>query len=429
MISDKKIANAVSGKTARACDCCIRKRARWYCPADDAFLCQTCDSSVHSANQLARRHERVRLKTASLRRSDDHQRTDIPSWHRGLTRKPRTPRHGKHQSKTEERNPLHVIVPELGMEDSSSSQDGETEEEHLLYRVPIYDPFIADDIRPMELEGGLDTAKCMFNNSKSSPDGYLPSDIDLEEFAADVETLLGKGLDDESYGIEELGLLGCSINNNEIHDIEKIIKEEGELGDEGEMIRRCEIEADSNSLVIKEPFEFSFDYDDHYFGTMCEDDVEDQKKVIMIEQSMGNELSKIEGDDETENKRRKILLRLDYEAISDAWASHGSPWINGQRPQINSDDCWPHCMATCGLEGRHPIFGDHQMGGMGGNRGIGDGGREARVSRYREKRRTRLFSKKIRYEVRKLNAEKRPRMKGRFVKRSSFAAATTAFSK
>ena len=47
------------------------------------------------------------------------------------------------------------------------------------------------------------------------------------------------------------------------------------------------------------------------------------------------------------------------------------------------------------------------------------GEREARVSRYREKRRTRLFAKKIRYEVRKLNAEKRPRMKGRFVKRSS----------
>ena len=50
-------------------------------------------------------------------------------------------------------------------------------------------------------------------------------------------------------------------------------------------------------------------------------------------------------------------------------------------------------------------------------RGHLDGGREARVSRYREKRRTRLFAKKIRYEVRKLNAEKRPRMKGRFVKR------------
>lgn len=48
------------------------------------------------------------------------------------------------------------------------------------------------------------------------------------------------------------------------------------------------------------------------------------------------------------------------------------------------------------------------------------------MSRYREKRRTRLFSKKIRYEVRKLNAEKRPRMKGRFVKRASLVASAAA---
>lgn len=51
--------------------------------------------------------------------------------------------------------------------------------------------------------------------------------------------------------------------------------------------------------------------------------------------------------------------------------------------------------------------------------GGSDGEREARVLRYKEKRRTRLFSKKIRYEVRKLNAEQRPRIKGRFVKRTS----------
>ena len=54
-----------------------------------------------------------------------------------------------------------------------------------------------------------------------------------------------------------------------------------------------------------------------------------------------------------------------------------------------------------------------------------DSGREARVSRYREKRRTRLFAKKIRYQVRKLNAEKRPRMKGRFVKTTSLLGSTT----
>lgn len=39
------------------------------------------------------------------------------------------------------------------------------------------------------------------------------------------------------------------------------------------------------------------------------------------------------------------------------------------------------------------------------------GVREASVQRYKEKRRNRLFSKKIRYQVRKLNADRRPRMK------------------
>lgn len=37
--------------------------------------------------------------------------------------------------------------------------------------------------------------------------------------------------------------------------------------------------------------------------------------------------------------------------------------------------------------------------------------REASVQRYKEKRRTRFFSKKIRYQVRKVNADQRPRMK------------------
>lgn len=40
--------------------------------------------------------------------------------------------------------------------------------------------------------------------------------------------------------------------------------------------------------------------------------------------------------------------------------------------------------------------------------------REASVLRYKEKRQNRLFSKRIRYEVRKLNAQQRPRMKVAF---------------
>ena len=44
--------------------------------------------------------------------------------------------------------------------------------------------------------------------------------------------------------------------------------------------------------------------------------------------------------------------------------------------------------------------------------------REARVLRYREKRKARKFNKTIRYESRKAYAETRPRIKGRFAKRS-----------
>lgn len=59
-------------------------------------------------------------------------------------------------------------------------------------------------------------------------------------------------------------------------------------------------------------------------------------------------------------------------------------------------------------------------GSIGGNQGSQMVGmdREARVLRYREKRKNRKFEKTIRYASRKAYAETRPRIKGRFAKRS-----------
>lgn len=42
--------------------------------------------------------------------------------------------------------------------------------------------------------------------------------------------------------------------------------------------------------------------------------------------------------------------------------------------------------------------------------------RQASLERYRAKKARRLFGKRIRYEMRKVNADRRPRVKGRFVK-------------
>ncbi|XP_050374426.1 zinc finger protein CONSTANS-LIKE 16-like [Argentina anserina] len=419
-------ANVVGGKTARACDSCIKKRARWYCAADDAFLCQACDSSVHSANLLARRHERVRLKTASssLKSSTNSRscdKSEVPSWHRGFTRKRRTPRQGK-SGTPRNRFPL---VPEVGADDLSYE---ENEEEQLLYRVPIYDPFVAElctspnsNTVPKGVNGNESRAVSLPNyygvgngNSPSSHGFDLPSDMDLADFAADVDSLLGRGLDDdERFGMEGLGLMDCQ-------EKESTTTEEGSTGrvkveDEEDSYMACQ--ADTEIDLMREPFVLNFeDYDDS--PTSCAEDEEEDYK-LGARMSHGQTKSSIEKHQSC--KKRKIFLTLDYDHVITQWNSQskGSPWTLGDRPDFDSDFL-PDFMGTLSGTALHHYPYGELNGVIGLHPAMTDGGRDARVSRYREKRRTRLFSKKIRYEVRKLNAEKRPRMKGRFVKRASF---------
>ncbi|XP_048333753.1 LOW QUALITY PROTEIN: protein CHLOROPLAST IMPORT APPARATUS 2 [Ziziphus jujuba] len=94
-----------------------------------------------------------------------------------------------------------------------------------------------------------------------------------------------------------------------------------------------------------------------------------------------------------------LLLKLNYDNVLEAWSDKGSPFSdeapgsdapgNDVSARLAQIDLFPDAGAV----------------------------REASVLRYKEKRRTRLFSKKIRYQVRKVNADRRPRMKGRFVRR------------
>ncbi|GLT80721.1 hypothetical protein SLA2020_521450 [Shorea laevis] len=101
--------------------------------------------------------------------------------------------------------------------------------------------------------------------------------------------------------------------------------------------------------------------------------------------------------DEDEN-RVSLNLNLNYQEVLDAWSDRGPLWAD--------DYSLSMAAATAGYYmGEVPVMEKERTR------------REASVLRYKEKRQTRLFSKKIRYQVRKLNADKRPRLKGRFVKR------------
>ncbi|KAJ1405701.1 CCT domain [Sesbania bispinosa] len=361
-----KGASALGAKTARACDSCLRVRARWYCAADDAFLCHGCDNLVHSANQLASRHERVRLQTASSKvnhsLTTDKVNSQSQAWHSGFTRKARTPRHNKQQ---QQRKDIQVeaegvvfnntntlpLVPELGSEEPLL--DDETDQEQLLCRVPVFDPFdegfcsIYNEVKDETMKNndvvaaaGEEEADEAFELDNFNSE-FLPSD--LAEFAADVESLLGCKEEDVIDGyVNGLGAKGAMVVK---------VKDE-------------ELEADTSCHL-----DSILDMDSEVFDWNI---------------------------DSSESLAQK-------EAV---------PLVASDSTKVGSSEADVQC---CYGEGRSL---------MGQPIGGADGGREARVSRYREKRRTRLFAKKIRYEVRKLNAEKRPRMKGRFVKRTSFVGAT-----
>ncbi|KAF7153542.1 hypothetical protein RHSIM_Rhsim01G0240200 [Rhododendron simsii] len=99
--------------------------------------------------------------------------------------------------------------------------------------------------------------------------------------------------------------------------------------------------------------------------------------------------------DDPEEKKVSLNLSLNYQEVLDAWSDRGP---------LRADE-YSLSMANNGYMGEVPVMEEERRR------------REASVLRYKEKRQTRLFCKKIRYQVRKLNADKRPRLKGRFVKR------------
>ncbi|RRT49395.1 hypothetical protein B296_00052446 [Ensete ventricosum] len=387
--------DAVGGKAVRPCDGCLRHRGRWYCTAHNAFLCHICDSSVHSANPLVRRHQRFRLTPTSLIGEPGE---SSPSWLVGFERKARTSR-PQHRTNMMAAGGFPEQLVDVSVDEDA---DGEQEEE-LSYRVPTRNPLVASFCSPpppldnsnatSSGDAAPKTSVELSDNTPASPsttnkmDGFFPMDLEISEFAARIKSLLGGDVvgGDDTFCVANLELA------------EPVAENTG-----------YSIEDNARHVKMEQPD--------------CEEDESEGELELNLECSLpfsrGDEEDKVAGTAVTgdQGAEKKAKLRLDYESIIMAWSRQGSsPWTNGERPQINVDNCWPDYMDMWTGRGMETEGACH-----GGEIGayLGDGKREARVTRYREKRRTRLFSKKIRYEVRKLNAEKRPRMKGRFAKRT-----------
>ncbi|KAJ7955840.1 Protein CHLOROPLAST IMPORT APPARATUS 2 like [Quillaja saponaria] len=126
-----------------------------------------------------------------------------------------------------------------------------------------------------------------------------------------------------------------------------------------------------------------------------------EKKKKKVEKPAAPELKNAElpKENSTPKSNPGLLLKLNHEEVLKSWSDRGSPFSDEiMGSELSGSDVYARLAHI-------DLFSDN--GGV----------REASVLRYKEKRRTRLFSKKIRYQVRKVNADRRPRMKGRFVRR------------
>ncbi|KAI3841264.1 hypothetical protein MKW98_007745 [Papaver atlanticum] len=127
--------------------------------------------------------------------------------------------------------------------------------------------------------------------------------------------------------------------------------------------------------------------------TIEKEELEDE---IEKDKELGNS-ENVEVEEKKLSSKLSLDLKLNYDDVLKAWSDRGSPFSEDGVELSESE-------ALARLA-QIDLFAEN--GGL----------REASVLRYREKRRSRLFSKKIRYQVRKVNADRRPRMKGRFVRR------------
>uniref|UniRef100_A0A7N0VHD1 CCT domain-containing protein n=1 Tax=Kalanchoe fedtschenkoi TaxID=63787 RepID=A0A7N0VHD1_KALFE len=124
-----------------------------------------------------------------------------------------------------------------------------------------------------------------------------------------------------------------------------------------------------------------------------------KKKVIQKKQESEPNISSdtftqgMHSEPAVPNLTSSLILKLNYEEVLSAWSDRGSPFDEASEQDMSGPNAHEMMLAQIDL------FGE------------GGGVREASVLRYKEKRRTRLFSKKIRYQVRKVNADCRPRMK------------------
>ncbi|KAK7388143.1 hypothetical protein VNO78_22950 [Psophocarpus tetragonolobus] len=336
------------------------------------------------------------------------------------TKKPRTPRKRPNQTYNEAAALLSTAYPNL-----FSTKNLKTHGRGKFTR-PTSDNFDYDSSEMLLPFRVLDGSSSCFLLDQPGP---KPTERPKEVSVSVQEKACGSP--GEISSVVNLNSLELNDDGEESLDAESILDEEIEEGIDSIMGSRIQVEDGSNDAVHNLPwilpFGGKFDFPRprvralrhvHDDGTWWNFPTVD---ILQISPKINTKPPPFTADKKMKKKKllplpekplvlelktaelpqpkQGLMLKLNYDDVRNTWSDRGTPFADDS-PLADV----PENDVTARLS---------QIDLWWDNGGV----REASVLRYKEKRRTRLFSKKIRYQVRKVNADRRPRMKGRFVRR------------
>ncbi|KAJ8567169.1 hypothetical protein K7X08_019377 [Anisodus acutangulus] len=365
---------------ARVCDSCHSAACTVYCRADSAYLCAGCDARIHAASLVASRHERVwvceacerapaaflcKADAASLCASCD---ADIHSANPLARRHHRVP-----------------IMPIPG----------------TLYRPPAVDTVGGGSM----MIGGA-------TGEGTEDDGFLSMTQDADDTTIDEE-----GEDEAASWL----LLNPPIKNN-------VNKNNNNQHNNYGMLFGGEVVDDYLNLA---EYGGNNQFNDQYSVNQQQQHYSVPQKsyggdsVVPVQDGQGKSLILYHQQQQHQSHHLNFQLGMEYENSN---TGYGYPATMSHSVSISSMDVSvvPESAlsetsnshprppkGTIDLFSGPPIQIPPQLTPMD---------REARVLRYREKKKNRKFEKTIRYASRKAYAETRPRIKGRFAKRTDIEA-------
>ncbi|KAL9250770.1 Zinc finger protein CONSTANS-LIKE 2-like protein [Drosera capensis] len=361
------------GAWARLCDTCRVVPCTVYCRADSAYLCTGCDARVHGANHVASRHERVwvceaceqapaaflcKADAASLCAACD---ADVHSAN------PLSRRHHRVPILPIATGGLYGGPPAVG-DRVVGSVGGEEEEDFLAPEIEegVGEEDDEDETASWLLPNPVKGDKDGVENNNNNDHGYVMGGELVDEHLHLVEYNSGSGPDSHQYGSKE-----CDLQKDYVIDNTKSCGGDSVVPVQSKVHFHYQQHHKNHN---EQGFNFGFDY-------------ETNPAYSSYNTTMSHSVS---------------VSSLDVGIVPESTMNSDIPSISTPRiPTKGTIDLFSGPPAPIQLP---TVFSPMD--------------REARVLRYREKKKTRKFEKTIRYASRKAYAETRPRIKGRFAKRS-----------